>query len=256
MITAQTKWLRWLGEESLSGGKIGLHEGGGTFPCGSRRPSQHSMMRWIGFDSTRSASSTWSPASPACATRGQMNVQNTPTTGTVAKDAVLWVETGHPRFHDVNVTWRTGGPTGPVIATGTSRNLDLEPLNLPRGHGRHRRGPRPGRPDRHRLGAQPVDQQRRDGLGLQRLALRADAHVDGRRHDRDRRRARRADITAQHAEHPSGGRATRSSTSRPTTRPTASCRSPGRSTAPRSRTRPTAATSTSASSTCPRARTR
>ena len=27
------------------------------------------------------------------------------------------------------MTWRTGGPTGPVIATGT-RNLDLEPLNL------------------------------------------------------------------------------------------------------------------------------
>ncbi len=31
------------------------------------------------------------------------------------------------------MTWRTGGPTGPVIATGTSRNLDLEPLNLPAG---------------------------------------------------------------------------------------------------------------------------
>ena len=27
------------------------------------------------------------------------------------------------------MTWRTGGPTGPVIATGP-RNLDLEPLNL------------------------------------------------------------------------------------------------------------------------------
>ena len=50
MLTAQTKWWRWLGEESLSGGIIGTHEGGGTYPCGQRRPSQHSMMRWIGFD--------------------------------------------------------------------------------------------------------------------------------------------------------------------------------------------------------------
>ena len=39
MIAAQHKWFRWLGEESLSGGKIGLHEGGGTYPCGQRRPS-------------------------------------------------------------------------------------------------------------------------------------------------------------------------------------------------------------------------
>src|ERR1700754_2421991 len=50
MLTAQTKWWRWLGEESLSGGTIGTHEGGGQYPCGQRRPSEHSIMRWIGFD--------------------------------------------------------------------------------------------------------------------------------------------------------------------------------------------------------------
>ena len=49
MIDDQFKWWRWIGEESLSGGVIGLHEGGNTFPCGIRRPSEHSMMRWIGF---------------------------------------------------------------------------------------------------------------------------------------------------------------------------------------------------------------
>ena len=110
---------------------------------------------------------------------GQMNVQNTPA-GTVAKDAVLWLETGHPRFHEVNVTWRSGGPTGPVIATGNSRNLDLEPLNLPPGTVVHAEVRDPVGPDRHRLGAQPVDQQHRGRLRLQRPALRADAHVDGR----------------------------------------------------------------------------
>ena len=130
MLTAQTKWWRWLGEESLSGGKIDLHEGGGMFPCGQRRPSEHSMMRWIGFDLDQIGLEHMVARVTGMRNSGQMNVQNTPTTGTVAKDAVLWVEPGHPRFHDVNVTWRTGGPTGPVIATGTSRNLDLEPLNL------------------------------------------------------------------------------------------------------------------------------
>ena len=50
MIASQRKWFRWLGEESLSGGKIGLCEGGNYFPCGIKRPSQHSIMRWLGFD--------------------------------------------------------------------------------------------------------------------------------------------------------------------------------------------------------------
>ena len=141
MLTAQHKWWRWLGEESLSGGKIGLHEGGGTFPCGQRRPSQHSMMRWIGFDfdqiglehmvardhrhaqlrpdeRAEHAAPAPSPRTRCCGSRP----------GTRASTSV-------------NVTWRIGGPTGAVIATGNSRNLDLEPLNLPAGHGRARRGP-------------------------------------------------------------------------------------------------------------------
>ena len=118
MLTGQTKWWRWLGEESLSGGKIDLHEGGGMFPCGQRRPSEHSMMRWIGFDLDQIGLEHMVARVTGMRNSGQMNVQNTPTTGTVAKDAVVWVEPGHPRFHDVNVTWRTGGPTGPVNPRG------------------------------------------------------------------------------------------------------------------------------------------
>jgi len=133
MLTAQTKWWRWLGEESLSGGKIDLHEGGGTFPCGQRRPSQHSMMRWIGFDLDQIGLEHMVARVTGMRNAGQMNVQNTPTAGTVAKDSVLWLETGHPRFHELNVTWRLGGPTGTVIANNNSRNLDLEPLNLAAG---------------------------------------------------------------------------------------------------------------------------
>jgi IgA Peptidase M64 len=130
MLASQTKWWRWLGEESISGGTIGTHEGGGTFPCGQRRPSEHSMMRWIGFDFDQVGLEHMVARVTGMRNAGSMNVANTPTTGAVARDSVLWVETGHPRFHELNVTWRTGGSTGPVIATGNSRNLDLEPLNL------------------------------------------------------------------------------------------------------------------------------
>ncbi len=131
MLTAQTKWWRWLGEESLAGGIIGTHEGGGMFPCGQRRPSEHSMMRWIGFDFDQIGLEHMVARVTGMRNSGQMNVQNTPTAGTVAKDGVLWVESGHPRFHKLNVTWRIGGPTGTVItAAQNSVNLDLEPLNL------------------------------------------------------------------------------------------------------------------------------
>ena len=133
MITAQAKWFRWLGEESKSGGKIGLWEGGNYYPCGIRRPSQHSMMRWLGFDFDQVGLEHMVARISGLRNSGQMNVQNT-APGTVAKDSVLWLETGHPRFHEVKVTWRIGGPTGEVIAAAQdSRNLDLEGLNLPAG---------------------------------------------------------------------------------------------------------------------------
>ncbi|HEX6681772.1 MAG TPA: M64 family metallopeptidase [Candidatus Limnocylindrales bacterium] len=126
MVTDQHKWWRWVGEESLSGGTIGLHEGGGTFPCGQRRPSQHSIMRWIGFDWDQVGREHMVARITGMRNAGQMSVRNTPL-GTVASDSVLWVETGHPRYHELNVTWRVGET---VVGTQNARNLDLEPLNL------------------------------------------------------------------------------------------------------------------------------
>ena len=157
MVADQHKWWRWLGEESLSGGTIGLHEGGGTFPCGQRRPSQHSMMRWIGFDFDQIGLEHMVARITGMRNAGPDERAEHARRAPSPRDRVLWLETGHPRFHELNVTWRIGGPTGPVIATGNSRNLDLEPLNLRAGHRRARRGARPGRAERHRLGAQPVD---------------------------------------------------------------------------------------------------
>ncbi|MEV6373213.1 M64 family metallopeptidase [Micromonospora musae] len=132
MVEDQHKWWRWVGEESLSGGTIGLHEGGGSYPCGQRRPSEHSMMRWIGFDFDQIGLEHMVARVTGMRNSGQMNVRNTPT-GTVASDAVLWVEPGQPRYHELQVTWRVGGPEGTVLDTKNSRDLDLGSLNLPAG---------------------------------------------------------------------------------------------------------------------------
>lgn len=127
MVADQHKWWRWVGEESLSGGTIGLHEGGGMFPCGQRRPSEHSIMRWIGFDWDQIGREHMVARITGRRNAGQMALQHTPL-GTVPSDGVLWVETGHPRYHALQVTWRVGG-----TVVGTADSLDLASLGLPAG---------------------------------------------------------------------------------------------------------------------------
>ena len=129
MIAEQHKWWRWIGEESLSGGTIGLHEGGNTFPCGIRRPSEHSIMRWIGFDWDQVGREHMVARITGQRNRGAMSVLNTPE-GTVSPDSVLWVEPPQPKYHEMRVTWRLGGPDGEVLDTDNDRNFDLEPLDL------------------------------------------------------------------------------------------------------------------------------
>jgi hypothetical protein len=86
------------------------------------------MMRWIGFDLDQIGLEHMVARITGQRSKGVMSLGHT-SIGTVPRDSVLWVETGHPRFHQLDVTWRTGGPDGPVIATGT-RNLDLEQFDL------------------------------------------------------------------------------------------------------------------------------
>ena len=126
MIQDQFKWWRWIGEESLSGGTIGLHEGGNSFPCGVRRPSEHSMMRWIGFDLDQIGLEHMVARITGLRNKGQMPLDSTPE-GTVPRDGVLWVDTTHPRFHQMDVTWRVNGQ---VVQTDDSHSLDLGDLNL------------------------------------------------------------------------------------------------------------------------------
>ncbi|WP_433532961.1 M64 family metallopeptidase [Micromonospora sp. CA-263727] len=132
LVAEEHKWWRWVGEESLSGGVIGAHEGGGTYPCGQRRPSEHSMMRWIGFDFDQVGLEHMVARVTGMRNSGQMNIRHTPV-GTVAADSVLWVESGQPRYHELEVTWRVGGANGTVLDTYHGRDLDLGELDLPAG---------------------------------------------------------------------------------------------------------------------------
>jgi hypothetical protein len=127
MIDTQFKWWRWMGEESLSGGTIGLHEGGNTFPCGVRRPSEHSMMRWIGFHFDQIGREHMTYRITGRRNANAMSLQHTPL-GQVGPADVLWVETQHPKYHELTVTWSVNGVAVP--STGNSRNFDLEGRGL------------------------------------------------------------------------------------------------------------------------------
>ena len=130
MTNDQHKWWRWMGEESLSGGTIGLHEGGSTFPCGVRRPSEHSIMRWIGFHFDQIGREHMTYRITGRRNANAMALSHTPT-GEVGSEDVVWVETQHPKYHELDVTWAIDGAT--VAGTNNSRNLDLAALDVDAG---------------------------------------------------------------------------------------------------------------------------
>src|SRR5688572_5394374 len=127
MVTDQHKWWRWIGEESLSGGTIGLWEGGNTFPCGIRRPSQHSMMRWIGFYFDQIGREHMTYRITGRRNANAMSLLHT-SLGQVGPEDVVWVETQHPKFHELTVTWSVNGVVVP--GTANSRNLELAELDV------------------------------------------------------------------------------------------------------------------------------
>jgi hypothetical protein len=128
MVATQHKWWRWIGEESLSGGVIGLWEGGNTFPCGVRRPSQHSMMRWLGFYFDQVGRENMTYRITGRRNANAMSLVHTPP-GEVGPKDVVWVETQHPKYHELTVTWRVNG----AVVPGNSRNLDLAGLAVSAG---------------------------------------------------------------------------------------------------------------------------
>ena len=192
MVADQHKWWRWIGEESLSGGTIGLWEGGGTFPCGQRRPSQHSMMRWLGFYFDQVGREHMTYRITGRRNANAMSLLHTPV-GEVGPQDVVWVETQHPKWHELTVTWRVNGAVVP--GTGNAP----EPRARRAGRRRRRRGPGDG-PGRDGLRARPGLQERAtahpdppvDGRGAARTRLaRARVHdLDAHRSRGRRRRGR------------------------------------------------------------------
>jgi hypothetical protein len=131
MRAQQLKWWRWLGEPSESGGTIGRYQGGTSRVSGVWRPSKHSMMISLGyyFDQV-------SRERMAQRISGQVQLiaAATPADQPVSPDQVLWIETAHPVFHDLDVTWEVDGRALPN--TNNSRSLALASLRLTAGEHR------------------------------------------------------------------------------------------------------------------------
>lgn len=124
LAAQQRKWWRWLGEPSESGGTIGRHEGGLYSDAGVWKPSEHSMMRTLGyyFDQVSRERMT-----QRISAKTNIVAASTPTGAPVGTDRVLWVETMYPVSHQLAVTWTVDGTVRP---TGGARALDLSTLGL------------------------------------------------------------------------------------------------------------------------------
>ena len=125
MQAQKQKWWRWLGERSEAGGTIGRYEGGLYSSKGVWRPSQHSMMKTLGYYYDQVARERMTQR-----ISGKVNLvqANTPTNAPVGDDRVLWVETMHPTGHPLSVDWTVDGKT-----VGRGANLDLSSLHLKKG---------------------------------------------------------------------------------------------------------------------------
>ncbi|RFU40440.1 peptidase [Actinomadura logoneensis] len=124
MRQRRQKWWRWLGERSEAGGTIGRHEGGLYHSRGVWRPSEHSIMKRLGYYYDQVGRERMTQA----ISRKVDLVQDATPEGTVGADRVLWLETLHPVDHALRVAWTVDGR--PVRA---GHDLDLRTLRLKRG---------------------------------------------------------------------------------------------------------------------------
>ena len=125
MRAGQSKWFRWLGEASTSGGPIGRFEGGSYRTTGVWRPSKHSMMISIGyyFDQVSRERMV-----QRISEQVQLIAASTPTEAPVTQRDVLWVETAHPNYHELDIAWSVDGRAVPSAAG--SRYFDLRTAGL------------------------------------------------------------------------------------------------------------------------------
>ncbi len=127
LLAQQRKWWRWLGEASESGGTIGRYEGGLYSDAGVWKPSEHSMMRSLGyyFDQVSRERMT-----QRISAKTNIISAATPAAAPVGADRVLWIETMYPVSHQLDVTWTVDGT---AVPTGGARAIDLSTLGLAAG---------------------------------------------------------------------------------------------------------------------------
>ncbi|MFJ7936407.1 M64 family metallopeptidase [Sporosarcina sp. NPDC096371] len=135
MISSASKWWRWLGEESESGGIIRAadadgHESGSLKSSNVWRPSAHSMMRHTGFYFDQVGKEHMTQRITGMRNASKMPLTSTPV-GEIGPEDVVWVETMSPRFHVLDVTWEVNGKE--VADTHNSQNLQLADLKVKAG---------------------------------------------------------------------------------------------------------------------------
>lgn len=106
MRDQQAKWWRWLGERSESGGTIGRFEGGLYKTSGIWRPSQHSMMKSLGFYMDQV-----SREHMTAGLSGAINLiqRSTPNDEPVGRKSQIWIDPAHPVFHELDISWQVNG---------------------------------------------------------------------------------------------------------------------------------------------------
>ena len=127
MLAQQQKWWRWLGEQSESGGVIGRYEGGLYSDTGVWKPSEHSMMRSLGYYYDQVSRERMTQR---IAAKTSILSASTPSSAPIGADRVVWVETMYPVTHQLDVTWTLDG--APLPASG-ARSVDLSTLDLAAG---------------------------------------------------------------------------------------------------------------------------
>jgi hypothetical protein len=123
MADKKAKWWRWLGEFSESGGVIGTYEGGQYSSTGIWRPSQHSMMKSLGFYMDQISREI--VAANISASISLVD-ESTPTDRPVARDGKVFVDTVYPVYHSLDVTWSVNGTAVPSVKD--DRVVDVKAL--------------------------------------------------------------------------------------------------------------------------------
>ena len=106
------------------------HEGGLYYSEGVWRPSNHSMLKTLGYYFDQVGREVMTHRVSGLRDQATLPVSSTPE-GEVGADDAVWVEGPHPVFHELEYTWTVDGEELPEAAG--ARSLELSGLDLEAG---------------------------------------------------------------------------------------------------------------------------